>query len=281
MFGLMRPHQWLKSSFVLIGVLFGHHWNNSEMLLSAVLAAVAFSLAASSIYVINDICDIEKDKNHPQKKHRPLACGKVSKSNAYVLHAFLLLVALATAFAVSYKVLFIVASYILLQFWYSFYAKSIVLLDVFCISTGFMLRILAGTTGIGIPPSDWLLLCGMMITLFLGFTKRRAEIKVTSDRRAVLEHYTPALLDKMIGVTVSCMLMSYALFTVSAETISTHGTKNLIFTLPFVLYGSFRYLYLLHFHNEVGEDTAKDIFTDKHMLITGLAWVLSVAIIIA
>ncbi|MEJ2059967.1 MAG: decaprenyl-phosphate phosphoribosyltransferase, partial [Gammaproteobacteria bacterium] len=152
-------------------------------------------------------------------------------------------------------------------------------LDVFIIAAGFMLRILAGTLGVGIPPSQWLLLTGLMLTLFLGFAKRRAELIETGDsdkaQREVLAHYSPPLLDKMIGITATGTIMSYGLYTVSPETVQIQGTANLIYTVPFVMYGIFRYIYLLHGQGR-GQDTARDLLRDPHILVTVLLWLVTV-----
>ena len=181
-------------------------------------------------------------------------------------------------------VLIILVGYVLMNLAYSLRLKHVVILDVFIISTGFMLRILAGTLGVGIPPSQWLLLCGLMVTLFLGFTKRRAEIiALTEDKtahRKVLEHYSPVLLDKMIGITASGVIMSYSLYTMNADTIRIHGTTNLIYTVPFVMYGVFRYIYLLH-HQSRGGDTAHDLVRDPHLFVVVGAWLIVTMLLIA
>jgi 4-hydroxybenzoate polyprenyltransferase len=172
-------------------------------------------------------------------------------------------------------VLVILLGYALMNLAYSLRLKHVVLLDVFIIAAGFMLRILAGTLGVGIPPSQWLLLCGLMVTLFLGFTKRRAELAALNEggvaHRKVLAHYSPVLLDKMIGITASGVVMSYSLYTMSPDTIRVHGTANLIYTVPFVLYGVFRYIYLLH-KQDGGGDPSRELVRDKHLVLAVLAW---------
>jgi len=168
-----------------------------------------------------------------------------------------------------------------MNIFYSWKLKHIVILDVFIISAGFMLRILTGTIGLGIEPTAWLLLCGLMITLLLGFSKRRAELLTVESldldeniTRKVLEDYSPIVLEQYIGITAACTIMSFGLYTVSPQTIELHGSDNLIYTLPFVVYGIFRYLYLLHSQKK-GNDTAKDLVTDKHMLITVVLWIIA------
>jgi HAD superfamily hydrolase (TIGR01490 family) len=273
---LMRPHQWVKNAFVFIGVLFGHAWNLPPLLLAAFLAAAAFSAMSSAIYILNDYADRERDRLHPVKRKRPLAAGRVSPANALALCAALAVTASLLAFVAGPWVLAIVGGYAVMNIAYSFGLKNQVILDVFIIAAGFLLRILAGTAGIGIPPSKWLLVCGLFLTLFLGFTKRRSELLVVkgdfiTHRKALLQ-YSPALLDKMIGICAAATLMSYSLYAMSPETLRLHGTDNLIYTIPFVAYGMFRYLYLLHARNG-GTDTSHDMFRDPHLLLTVLCFV--------
>ena len=281
---LMRPHQWIKNTFVLTGLLFGHAWHNPTLVSQALIAFAAFCLISSTVYIINDIIDIEQDKQHPSKSKRPLPSGKLKISTAIIFAAILGVTALGLAAAASTTVLVIVSLYGVMNLAYSLKLKHVVILDVFIIATGFMLRILAGTLGLGIPPSQWLLLCGLMVTLFLGFSKRRAEIIALSEDKAahrkVLEHYSPVLLDKMIGVTASGVIMSYSLYTMNPDTIRIHGTPNLIYTVPFVIYGVFRYIYLLH-HQNRGSDTAKDMVRDPHLLIVLLGWTITTIALIA
>ena len=272
---LMRPHQWAKNAFVFVGVVFGHAWGAPPLLLAALLAAAGFSLASSAIYIVNDYADRERDRAHPKKRHRPLASSRVSERAALGLSCLLACAGFSLALAAGPFVLAIVASYAALNLAYSFSLKNVVILDVFIIAAGFILRILAGTLGIGIAPSQWLLVCSMFLTLFLGFTKRRSELlSVGADfliHRKALLHYNPALLDKMIGVCACAALMSYSLYTMSPATVRAQGTENLIYTIPFVAYGIFRYLYLLH-SQHAGADTSREIARDPHMLLTVAGW---------
>ena len=281
---LLRPHQWLKSGFVFVGLLFGHAWSDPLLVREVTLAAVAFSLAASAIYVLNDLIDRERDREHPEKRRRPLASGEVSVAQAVTLGLACLLASLGLAMSVSPAVLVIVLAYVALNLGYTFVLKHVVLLDVFIISAGFMLRILAGTLGVGIAPSHWLLLCGLMVTLFLGFAKRRAELNVLdgngSSHRAVLDDYDPVLLDKLIGIAAASAILSYSLYTVSAETEALHGTNHLIYTVPFVVYGVFRYLYLLH-RRGGGGDPAQMLLRDWHLVGAVGGWLASVLMLLA
>jgi len=281
---LMRPYQWVKNGFVFTGLLFGHAWHDPKLVTQVVVAFAAFCLVSSAIYTFNDIVDLEQDKQHPKKSKRPLASGQVHVSAAALLAALLAVAGLVLAYVASPKVFIILLVYAIMNIAYSLRLKHVVILDVFIIATGFMLRILAGTLGVGIPPSQWLLLCGLMVTLFLGFTKRRAEIIALTDdktsHRKVLEHYSPVLLDKMIGITAAGLIMSYSLYTMSAETIRIHGTANLIYTVPFVMYGVFRYIYLLHHHSR-GGDPSHDLVRDPHLFIVVGAWLIATILLIA
>ena len=273
---LMRPRQWVKNSFVLTGILFANAWHDPDLLRRVILATIAFSLAASGVYIINDLIDRPHDLNHPQKRLRPVAAGRVSVAAAATLLVILLAVALSLGFIVSRAVVIILLLYVLVNIAYSIHLKHVVVLDVFIIASGFMLRILAGTVGVGIAPSQWLLLCGLMMALFLGFAKRRAELYAMSDdgptHRRVLGHYQPVLLDNMIVVTATCVIITYSLYTMSPATIQAHHTDSLIYTVPFVIYGIFRYIYSLH-RQSTGSDPALQIFRDPHLLVAIVGWV--------
>jgi 4-hydroxybenzoate polyprenyltransferase len=269
---------------VFTGLLFGHAWRDPHLVEQVMVVFIAFCLVSSAIYTLNDIVDLEQDRHHPKKSRRPLASGSVSISAAFMLAALLGTLGLSLAYFAAPMVLMIMVGYALMNIAYSLRFKHVVILDVFIIATGFMLRILAGTLGVGIPPSQWLLLCGLMVTLFLGFTKRRAEIIVLTDdktaHRKVLEHYSPVLLDKMIGITAAGLIMSYSLYTMNADTIRIHNTPNLIYTVPFVMYGVFRYIYLLH-HQSRGGDPSHDLVRDPHLFIAVGAWLIATVLLIA
>lgn len=281
---LMRPHQWVKNTFVFTGLLFGHAWYDPNLVAQVMLAFAAFCLVSSAVYVFNDFIDVEQDRLHPKKCSRPLASGRVGIPAASVLAAVLGVSGFVLAYSASSVVLAILAGYAVMNIAYSLWLKHVVILDVFIIATGFMLRILAGTLGVGIAPSQWLLLCGLMVTLFLGFTKRRAEILALAEdktaHRKVLEHYSPVLLDKIIGVTASGVILSYSLYTMNADTIRIHGTSNLIYTVPFVMYGVFRYIYLLH-HQSRGGDPSHDLMRDPHLFVAVGAWLVTTILLIA
>ena len=284
---LLRPHQYIKNTFVLAGVLFSRQWD-IYTLLQAAWAFCAFSLSASAVYILNDLSDIEADRAHPKKRYRPLPSGKVSITVARKLAIILFLATfIPTLLLKDWILVSIMLTYIVMNIAYSLCLKHIVLLDVFVISMGFMLRLLAGTWGIGIAPSEWLLLCGMMLTLFLGFCKRTSELLQSAmaddtfaeKSRRVLTEYNTAMLEQFTSITAACAIISFGLYTVSYQTIRTQGTSKLIYTLPLVIYGIFRYLFLLHRHGK-GTDTAKDLFTDRHLLLTGSCWVAMTLVIL-
>lgn len=283
---LMRPHQYLKNGFVFLGPLFAHQWHLLT-LSQALLVFLAFCCMASAVYIMNDLMDIEADRAHPIKRHRPLPSGDLTVGRAKQLLVSLLVASLVLSLLVSGTVVLCIIAYFVINIFYSWRLKHVVILDVFLISAGFMLRILAGTSGLGIAPSAWLLLCGLMVTLFLGFAKRRAELLVlevcTADRnltRRVLDDYSPAMLDQFIAVTAACTILTYGLYTVSPQAVAIHGSDSLIYTLPFVVYGIFRYVFLLH-QRANGNDTAKDLMQDLHLLITLGAWLASTLWVLA
>jgi 4-hydroxybenzoate polyprenyltransferase len=288
---LLRPHQWVKNGFVFVGLLFGHAWRDPDAVALALSAFLAFCLLSSAVYVVNDLVDREQDRLHPEKRHRPLASGAVGTPAALALAALCLAGGFDLAFGLfagpglpASQAPWIFFAYLLLNVGYSAGLKHVVVLDVFIISAGFMLRILAGTLGIGIWPSHWLLLCGLMLTLFLGFAKRRAELNALLDEsgrhRRVLDQYTAPMLDQYITVAAGATVIAYSLYTVSEETIALHGTPWLILTVPCVAYGLLRYLYRLH-RAGGGGDPARELLTDPHLLGVFALWLALVVWLLA
>lgn len=275
---LLRPHQYVKNGFVFLGVIFSGQWDQT-ILMSAGLVFLAFCAIASSVYIMNDILDVEADRLHSTKKNRPIASGAVPVLVGWVLAGILALLAIGFSLLISLWAAACVLVYAVLNVGYSLQWKHIAVLDVFIISAGFMLRILAGTVGLGISPSSWLLLCGLMLTLFLGFAKRRAELLALEEAgitdaaltRRVLDDYRPAMIEQFMAISAASAILTYSLYTVSPETIAKHGTDALIYTVPFVVYGIFRYIFLLHSHGK-GNDTTRDLFSDRHLLATVAGW---------
>lgn len=274
---LLRPRQWIKNLFVLVGILFAGKFFDASLLIDALILTASFTLAAGSVYVINDIVDVDADRMHPKKKERPIASGAISVSNAYLLLFATIILSMVLALSVSIAPTFIILSYIIMNVFYTFYLKYIPILDVFVISTGFIMRVLVGTFGIGIMPSNWLILCTFMLTLFLGFSKRRAELILTGDSNAarnVLKYYKRAFLDHAMTVTVGGTLISYALYTMSPETILRHGTENLLYTIFPVTYALFRYYYIVE--SEITkDDAATSLTTDRSLQVAIIVWLIT------
>jgi 4-hydroxybenzoate polyprenyltransferase len=276
---LARPSHWVKNVFVLAGVVFGHAWDDSTLLAAAFVTTFAFCLASSAVYAFNDSLDAGQDRDHPDKRDRPVARGAVSTREAFAIAGVLATASLAAAAWVGATAAGIVAAYLSLNIAYTLGLKRVPVVDVFVIAAGFMLRLLAGTSGIGVEPSQWLLACGFLLTLFLGFAKRRAELARLADdaaqHRAVLDAYSTGFLDKAILVCVVGMVVTYAAYTVSPDTASLHGTAHLIVTLPWVLLGTFRYLFRLHFRGG-GGDPAEEVIRDPVLAAAGAGWIATV-----
>ena len=271
---LLRPKQWVKNAFVCAGIVFGGHLHDARLLIGVALAVVSFSLMGSSVYVLNDYLDREADREHPDKRNRPLASGEITPRQGFGAALFCLSASVAAAWFADIRVLVLVLVYLGINTAYSLRLKHQPVIDVFCISTGFMLRILAGTWGLRIPPSGWLLLTGMFITLFLGFAKRRAEwmdAARSHTRRPVLDLYSAELLDTFLSIVATGTVLAYGLYTLDPQIIALHHTDKLIYTLPFVLFGLFRYLFLLHGQKK-GENPSADVFTDPQIILCGCAF---------
>jgi 4-hydroxybenzoate polyprenyltransferase len=279
----MRPGQWVKNLFIFAGLIFSGNLFRPEVLIRVSNGFILFSLVASSIYIFNDIIDLEFDRAHPEKKNRPVAAGLLSVPAAYAGAIVLALAGLIGALTLDRLFFAILLSYLIINFAYTIKVKKMVILDIMCIASGFVLRVLAGTELAEVMPSDWLILCTIMLSLFLGFSKRRHELATTStdvlSHRKVLGEYSLSLLDQMIAVATACTVMSYALYTVSPQTVSRFGTRNLVFSIPFVIYGIYRYLYLIHQKNMGGNPT-RELVSDIPLLINALLWALLVVLII-
>ncbi len=281
---LARPAQWIKNIFVFTALMFSGMLLNIHSIIEAVIAFAAFCLASSSIYFLNDFKDIKRDKLHPVKSKRPLASGSVLP--VWGIAGFLFLS--TTSIVLSYFQLgitttLIIATYIIMNIAYSMGLKNLVIIDVLIIAGGFVLRILAGAAAISAMPSAWLILCAVTVSLFLGFTKRRSEVVKMGDdaekHRKVLKRYNQAFLDQAISIVTAATLVCYILYTVDPHTTQMIGSRLLIFSVPSVLYGIFRYLYLVY-HNKSGGDPTKTVFTDIPMLINGFIWALFCAVAI-
>jgi 4-hydroxybenzoate polyprenyltransferase len=279
----LRPQQWVKNLFVFAPLLFSQNLFTPPAVGRSLAAFLLFCLASSSVYLLNDIFDREQDRLHPQKRHRPLATGELSVAVAAGVVLLLLLVALAGAWMISKPLALVLFGYWLINLLYSTWLKHQVILDVFAIASGFVLRVAGGGLAIQVEISHWLLLCTTLLALFLGFSKRRHELGVlqagAEAHRQVLADYSPRFLDMMIAIVTASTVMSYALYTVSDDTVRRFHTHALMLTLPFVLYGIFRYLYLIH-HKDEGGDPTQSVLADIPMLVNLCLWVLTAGVII-
>ena len=279
----IRPQQWLKNFFIFGPLLFSELLFDVPSLLKAVLAFVVFCLLSGSLYILNDVRDIEEDRLHPIKSQRPIPSGKLKKSHALAAFIVLSVVSLDLAILINWKFLLAAGIYYVLQLGYSLGLKHVVILDVFIIAAGFFIRVMAGALAIEVYISPWLLLCTLWLALFLAMSKRRHELSLlkqsASDHRPILKEYSATLLDQMIAVVTASTVIAYCLYTISDETVSKFGTTNLIYTVPFVLYGIFRYLYLVHQRSEGGSPEVL-IIKDRPLLIVVFLWILSAAVIL-
>jgi 4-hydroxybenzoate polyprenyltransferase len=281
---LLRPHQWIKNGFVLAPIVFSRELFLTDAVGSALRAFGAFCMAASAVYVINDIVDVEADRAHPVKRKRPLAAGTISKPQAYLVFGLVITFAILLSFPLHPYFQLSVAAYFLLNMAYSLKLKEVVLLDIFVIATGFMLRVLGGAYAIQVQVSNWIILCTMFISLFLGFAKRRGEILLLqrsgqNSERKVLSSYTVTFIDQMITISATATVISYALYTVAPRTVDMFGTERLIYTTGLVIFGIFRYLYLIHMKDST-ENPASAVLSDKPILLVTLVWLVTCVLII-
>jgi 4-hydroxybenzoate polyprenyltransferase len=282
-FESLRPKQWLKNLFIFAPLIFSQNVLQWPLLQRTLLGFLAFCLLSGAVYIFNDLRDLEEDKHHPLKSRRPLASGRLKKSHAWI--AFILIGAgsLALSYALSPKFFAAALVYFILQTAYSLGLKHIVILELFVIAAGFVLRVVAGGLIIDVALSPWLLICTFLLALFLAMSKRRHELVLLEDdaqaHRPILKEYSPLLLDQMISVVTASTVVAYCLYTISDETVAKFGTTNLIFTVPFVIYGIFRYLYLVHQKNLGGSPEAL-VLKDRPLLMTLILWIAVSAIIL-
>jgi 4-hydroxybenzoate polyprenyltransferase len=275
---LLRYKQWFKNLFVLAAPAFGGRLFDVDGILATTAAFVSFCFVSSAIYIVNDLCDLEEDKAHPDKRNRPLPSGRISAGSAIIISVVLAVGALVlSGLALPWPVSGVVAAYLVLNLLYSFALKHVVILDVMIIAFGFILRVLGGALAVAVAPSHWLLLCTLNIALFLAFTKRRAELIAleheAANHRKVLAEYSHGFLDQAISIVTGATLVCYILYTVDDRTIATFETQALVATVPFVLYGLFRYLYL-GFHRDDGGSPTSAVLTDVPFLINLALWAL-------
>jgi 4-hydroxybenzoate polyprenyltransferase len=279
----LRPRQWAKNLLVFAGLLFGLRLFDLTAVGRAFAAFGIFCLLSGVVYLINDIADRDSDRQHPHKAGRPIASGALSVQAALTSAIVLGIVALTAAFALGPRFFIVAALYVALLALYSGPLKHIVIIDVLTIAVGFVLRAVAGAVAVDVDISHWLLVCTILLALFISLSKRRHELLLLADdaasHRPILGDYTPYLLDQMIAVVTASTLIAYVFYTISPETEQKFGTHWLGLTVPFPLYGIFRYLYLVH-QRKGGGSPADLLLTDRPLLICVTLWALSVVLII-
>ena len=284
----MRPKQWTKNALVFIGFIFtlNQKWTFFsptmwEWLARTTLAFVLLCAVSSAVYILNDVLDIEKDRAHPVKRNRPLPAGRISPTQAIAAMLVLLGVAIPVSFLLSPLFGLVVVGYYVLMVAYSLWLKHMVLIDIFTIAGGFVLRAVAGAVVIDVAISPWLFVVTLLGALFIGFGKRRHELLLlnngASNHRQILAEYTPDLLEQIITIVISSTVMAYSLYTFSAENLPKNHAMML--TIPFALYGAFRYLYLIHLRNE-GGSPEEMLLKDRPILVDIALWGLSVMAIL-
>ncbi len=274
----LRPHQWVKNLLVLAPLFFAHKLGDTDATLQALGAFATFCLLASSIYLLNDLVDREEDQRHPTKCERPLASGRLAPAVAWTTIAIMVPAVLSAAWFLGPRDLplpFIIwpAAYFLMNLAYSFRLKRMVIVDCLCIALGFQFRVHAGSVVIGVHSSKWILLCTFFFALFLAFCKRRDEVARHGDgtTRSTIRDYSLPYLDQLIAPLAALSILTYALYTVDDATTAKHG-EYLLFTVPFVVFGVFRYLFLVH-HRGQGGDPSRQLFRDKQLMLSAALWI--------
>jgi len=287
----MRPHQWVKNIFVLAAFFFalGDHSEQYEIaghVQTTLFALAAFCLGSSAIYLVNDIMDVESDRSHPTKCKRPIASGELAIPAAWVASFVCVGLALGLGHFASTdagSVMWVVGGYMLLNFAYSLRLKHLVLVDAFCIAGGFLLRVIGGGFAASAPVSHWLLLCTMFLALFLALCKRHAEIGLLGEdrgeHRKILMEYTPAFLDQVVVVVAACTIVCYTMYTVADETVRKFG-DGLVWTVPFVVFGLFRYLLLVQTQRGGGSPTRVLLGGDAAFLVNAVGWLAVVSVLL-
>ncbi len=272
---ILRPYHWIKNFFIFLPLVFSNQLFNIEKIFLSTFAFVCFCLVSSSVYIFNDLIDLKADRIHPVKKRRPIASGNVSIELAVFFTVLLSGVGLCVSFFLNPNFALVLLSYFLLNIFYSLYLKHMVILDVMTIGLFFILRVLAGAVIINVDISFWLVICTGLLALFIGFNKRRHELKLLGEdshhHRKVLERYSVYFIDQMIAVLTASTVIFYTLYTVDDRTVANFATQKLLYTVPFVYYGIFRYLYLVHKRGR-GGDPVRIVLTDQKLIINIGLW---------
>jgi 4-hydroxybenzoate polyprenyltransferase len=279
----LRPGQWTKNLLVFAGLLFGRQLLNSSAALRAAAAFAIFCALSGVVYLVNDVVDRQSDRQHPLKARRPIASGALPVSAAIWAAIVIGIASVAASFELSARFGIVAVTYVTLLALYSGPLKHIIIIDVLTIAFGFVLRAVAGAVAIDVEISHWLLVCTVLLALFVALAKRRHEIVLlageATSHRPILGEYSAYLLDQMIAVVAASTLIAYVFYTISPETVEKFGTPWLGLTIPFPLYGIFRYLYLVH-RREGGGSPAELLITDRPLLLCVALWGSSVALII-
>jgi len=278
----MRPRQWLKNLIVFAALIFAQRLSQPEMVVRSVLGFLLFCATSSAIYIINDLFDAERDRRHPLKARRPIASGALGFAPAVTAAAVLLIGALLAAFTLSWPFGAILLIYAILNLLYSLWLKEVVIIDVMVIAAGFVLRAVGGALIIDVPISTWLIICTILLSLFLAFCKRRQELESldeAGEHRATLREYSVDFIDQMINVVTASTVVAYTFYTVSPEVELKLGTQHLYLTVPFVLYGIFRYLYLVH-RKGIGGSPTQALLTDRPLLTCVALWGITVVVLL-
>jgi len=279
----LRPEQWTKNLLVFAALLFARRLFDPAAVLQALAAFAIFCGLSGAVYLLNDVSDRESDRQHPVKRHRPIAAGRVSAPTAVAWALVLIALGLSLSFWLQTGFGMAAAAYLILQAAYTRVLKHVVILDVMAIAFGFVLRAVAGGLVIGVPISDWLVICTILLALFLGLSKRRHELTLlaagAAGHRRILEEYDPYLLDQMIAVVAAATLVAYIIYCLSPETTARFGTHWLVLTVPFPIYGLFRYLYIVH-RKDGGGNPSEMLLTDRPLLSCVGLWGLTVVAVI-
>ena len=280
---ILRPYQWVKNLLVFSGLIFSTSLFKTDVIGVSLAAFGIFCMASSGIYILNDLRDIKADKMHPVKMNRAIASGKVSKVSALIILILLLISATIFSYLLDKNFFLIIVLYIVMNTAYSFGLKKVVILDAFIVASGFLLRAFAGCIVIHVEVTPWLFICTLSLALLVSFGKRRNELNIlkvdAKDHRETLQFYNVQLLDIILTICSATAIGTYSLYTMAEETVTRFGSQRLIMTTPFVMYGVFRYLYLIYTQNKGGDPT-KLLVKDTATIINGILWMLSVGYVI-
>ncbi|MBX2975896.1 MAG: decaprenyl-phosphate phosphoribosyltransferase [Ignavibacteriaceae bacterium] len=281
---LLRITQWIKNFFLFVPLVFSKHLFHPGYFETSLKGFIIFCFISSVVYIMNDIADVESDRLHPKKKFRPLASGKIQKKNAILIASGFSTFFIVMLVQSNLSFVYFAVGYLVLNIFYTFSLKHIVLLDIFSIAAGFMIRIAAGAVIINVELSSWLILTTLFLSLFLAVSKRRSElVQKTGESefssRKVLESYSINFLDQIATIAGAGVIVSYALYTVSSRTITIFRTENLIYSTVFVVYGIFRYMFIVMSNNK-GENTSEDIVSDLPMIVNAILYSIFVILVV-